>query len=407
MKEKCPVTCGLCDADKSESEDTTTWQKAFNGNGADDFNSLVNTSDGYVAVGYSSSSNITGITNKGSYDAVIVKYDLNGNVIWQKNWGGSSDDFFRSVVKEEDGYVVVGWTSSTNISGLPNKGKSDAVIVKFDLDGNLIWQKSFATATDDWFTYLISVQDGYIVTGLYSRGLGNAYLIKYSKDGTKLWEKTYNKDSGNAFDTIVASNDGYIVVGWSSQNNRDALIVKYDFDGNIIWQKNWGGNGLDEFDGITIGTDGYIAVGLMQSTNISGITNKGTRNAMIVKYDFDGNMLWQKSWGGNGSNDYFHSVVARENMYVAVGYTNSTDLSGLANKGGLDAMIVKYDLSGNILSQKNFGGNGTDNFNFITSRNDKYVIVGSSNSNNISGLANKGSLDAIILKYNSELLIAD
>lgn len=109
----------------------------------DDFADVISVDDGYVVVGYSNSTNgdLTGL-NKGNTDAIIVKYDLNGNVVWKKNYGGSNYESFAGVTFVNDGYVAVG-ISSSNDGDLVNlnEGDHDAIIVKYDLNGNILWKK--------------------------------------------------------------------------------------------------------------------------------------------------------------------------------------------------------------------------------------------------------------------------
>ena len=91
------------------------WKKNFGGSNADQYASVIAVSDGIVAVGaswYGSFGNgdWTGIAGKGSYDAIIVKYDNNGNVLWKKNFGGSSRNSYNSVTEVSDGFVAVGFS---------------------------------------------------------------------------------------------------------------------------------------------------------------------------------------------------------------------------------------------------------------------------------------------------------
>ena len=76
---------------------------------------------------------------------------------------------------------------------------------------------------------------------------------------------------------------------------------------------------------------------------------KVSNDAIIVKYDANSNMLWKRNFGG-GSGDNFYSVVsAPDGGSVAVGYSyinNTGDLIGITGKGGIDAIIVKYDDDG-------------------------------------------------------------
>lgn len=397
--------------------------KSFGGSGAQEFVDVAAVKDGYVVVGYSTSSDgDLANLNKGTVDAFIIKYDLPGTIVWKKNFGGSGYDFFYRLISLEDGYLAVGSSASTDgdLTGL-NKGGEDAVIVKYDLNGNIIWKKAFGGSGEEKYTNAILVDDGYIVVGYsrsvdgdltgLSKGGKDAILVKYNFDGKIQWKKNFGGSGWDIFSGISVMNDGYIVAGDSSStdgdlsgldiNNGDGILVKYDLDGNILWKKKFGGDAGDDFMSVTSVSDGYIVVGYGSSSDgdMDGL-KKGEIDAIIVKYDFDGNVLWKKSYGGEEST-YFGRIISDVDGYLTVGRSNSKegDLAGL-NKGEYDAIIVKYDFSGNVLWKKNFGGSESDSFYGVALTKDGYIAVGSSESNdgNLLNLK-KGLLDAILIKY--------
>ena len=110
------------------------WQKSWGGKSLDLFSNTIETEDGnFILFGRSESTNIEGLPNKGSNDIIIVKYDKDGNMLWQKSWGGNSDDILNNVIETEDGnFILFGKSSSTDVEGLPNKGYTDVIIVKYD-----------------------------------------------------------------------------------------------------------------------------------------------------------------------------------------------------------------------------------------------------------------------------------
>ena len=344
------------------------WQKSWGGNNADHFTSVILSDDGgFVAVGETKSTDIEGFTNNGSRDAYIIKYDKDGNVLWQKDWGGKYNDYFESVVLTNDGdFIVVGHSNSLNIEGLPNKGSSDAIIVKYDKDGNLLWQKSWGGNNDDcFFSSVLTNDNGIIVVG-----------------------KTKSLD----------------IDGLPNKGNYDAIIVKYDIDGNMLWQKNYGGSGEEVFESLVLNNDnGFVVAGESNSIDIEGLSNKGNMDAIIVKYDKDGNMLWQNCWGGNNEDKFVSIALTNDDGFTVIGNSNSINVEDLSNKGDIDAIIVKYDKDGNMLWQKNYGGRYIDNFYSIILTDDGgFIVVGSSSSNDIEGILNKGSYDGIIIKYDNE-----
>ncbi|MDD2435377.1 MAG: prepilin-type N-terminal cleavage/methylation domain-containing protein [Bacilli bacterium] len=399
-----------------------TFNINYGGSSNDYFYNIIEVSDGYVTIGYSESTDgdLTGL-NKGGRDAIIVKYDLNGNVIWKKNYGGSSEDYFEGIIEVNDGYIVTGRTNSTDgdLAGI-SKGGGDAIIVKYDKNGNIIWNKTYGGSFTEHFYDIISVNNGYVVVGFsnstngdltgLNKGGSDSIIVKYDLSGNVIWKKNYGGSSTDYFKNIILTSDGYTVVGNSSSTDgdltglnkglNDAIIVKYDLTGNVVWKKNYGGSSEDYFKNIILVSDGYTVVGNSSSTDgdLTGL-NKGLSDAVIVKYDLTGNVVWKKNYGGNTGDD-FNAVALASDGYVTTGFSNSTngDLTGL-NKGLSDAIIVKYDLTGNIVWKKSFGGSGSEYFYNIESVIDGYALVGFSDSINgdLTGL-NKGLSDAVIFK---------
>ena len=391
----------------------------FGGSGNDVFNSVIETSDkGIVAVGYSLSTN-AGFVNKGGYDAIIVKYDREGNQQWVKNFGGSGADYFKSVVETSDkGIVAVGYSLSTN-AGFVNKGGYDAIIVKYDREGNQQWVKNFGGSGADSFYSVIETSDGGIVTvgssastnaGFSNKGNADAIVVKYDKDGNQLWVKNFGGSGNDVFNSIIEISDGELVIvggsnstnaGFTGRGSFDGIITKYDGDGNQLWIKNFGGSGNDEFYSVIETSDGgIIAVGCSYSTN-AGFNSKGNMDGIIVKYDDNGNQLWVKNFGGSDDDNFDSVIETSDGGIVTVGSSASTN-AGFSNKGNADAIVVKYDKDGNQLWVKNFGGSGGDYFYSVIETSDGgIIIIGRSDSTDI-GFTNRGNYDGIIVKYNQD-----
>ena len=300
------------------------WQNSWGGGFSEYFSDVLQTQDGgFIVSGYSYSENIEGLPNKGWADAIIVKYDKDGNLLWQKSWGGNdSDTFFDILQTQDDGFIVSGDFNSTDIEELPNKGSYDAIIVKYDKDGNLLWQKSWGGKSHDTFSDILQNQDGGFIVYGYS----------YSTD----------------------------IEGLPNKGGDDAIIVKYDKDGNLLWQKSWGGNGSDNFyDVLQTEDGGFITYGNSSSYDIEGITNQSWFDGIIVKYDKNGNMLWQTSYGDQSENRVSSLVVGHNGNLIACIESYFID-EGEYYNGDEDVIIISYDKNGNMLWQKNWDGGNAD-----------------------------------------------
>jgi hypothetical protein len=132
---------------------------------------------------------------------------------------------------------------------------------------------------------------------------------------------------------------------------------------DIEWAENAGGSASEQYNSVTAVADGYVAVGYSYS-NDAPWGNNGDNDAIIVKYDLNGNVVWAENAGGN-YDDHYYSVTAVADGYVAVGYSWSTDAIW-GNNGGGDAIIVKYDLSGNVVWAENAGGSASEYYESVT-----------------------------------------
>lgn len=150
----------------------------------------------------------------------------------------------------------------------------------------------------------------------------------------------------------------------------------------IQWQKCLGGTGDDRGHDVLINADGtLIVVGQTYSNNGDVSGNHGNGDAWVVKLDTAGNIIWQRSLGGSGS-DYFKSVIATtDNAYLCIGYTTSNDGNVSGNHGSGDAFIMKLDENGNTIWSKCFGGSlGDTAVKAIVTPDNNYAVIGSSAS---------------------------
>jgi hypothetical protein len=160
--------------------------------------------------------------------------------------------------------------------------------------------------------------------------------------------------------------------------------LKYDQDGNLLWQKSWGGNDYDIFtDILLIEDDGFAVAGYSYSTDIEGITNNGNSDVIIVKYDKDGNLLWQKNWGGNSENDFNKIFLTEDGGFITVGSIGfGGDIEGISIEGNRDGLIVKYDKDGNALWYINWGGAEDDRLsNLLLTQDGDIVAIGNFRTN--------------------------
>lgn len=213
------------------------------------------------------------------------------------------------------------------------------------------------------------------------------------------WQKTIGGNDNDLLNSINQTSDGgYILSGYSYSNvsgNKtensngieDYWIVKTDALGNIQWQNTIGGNGTDKLYSIDQTLDGGYILGGMSDSDISGDkteNNMGVLDYWIVKTDAMGNIQWQNTIGGM-HNDQLYSIEQTSDKGYILGGLSWSDITGDKTEGisgSCDYWIIKTDSLGNIQWQNAITGYGSDNLYSIEETSDRgYILGGTSNSN--------------------------
>jgi hypothetical protein len=344
--------------------------KTYGGTNGDWANSVQQTSDGgYIVAGYTNS------FGAGDWDLFLIKTDANGNIQWAKTYGGTYGDGASSVQQTLDGgYIVAGWTHYSTVD-------FDLFLIKTDVNGNIIWAKTYGGTGWDLARSVQQTSDGgYIVAGStysFSAGLNDIFLIKTDANGNISWAKTYGGTNyDNAFSIQQTSDGGYIVAGFTGSFGAgawDLFLIKTDANGNIQWAKTYGGTGDDKAYSVQQTSDGgYIVAGL---TNSFGA---GTEDILLIKTDASGNIIWAKTYGGTNYDNAFSIQQTSDGGYIVAGWTNSF------GAGNHDFFLIKTDANGNVQWAKTYGGINWEEPSELSSvqhtSDGGYIVAGRTNS---------------------------
>ena len=343
---------------KYDKDGNIKWDKYYGGNGFEEFYDVVVVDDGYVAVGYTLSTDIEGLTNNGSNDGLVVKFDKNGNIVWQTLIGGTGDDYIHAIRVMPNGNLIVVGRFASNIDEHTNNGGLDGFIGMLSSDGELVDSNLYGGDQDEAFYDLEIAHNGIYVVG-YSKsdisnhtnmGLQDAVMVRFDEDLADEWEVFYGNTKGDMYRSIKSTIDGgFIVAGFDTNSKNDpsiplnsnGVLVKYDKNGTIEWSKVYGGASTDSFEKVEVMKNGdYVVVGKGYSTDIEGVTNNGDQEGFIVLYNSKGEMLLHEWIGGSSLDILTDATILDNNEFVAVGYVHSSGVEGVNHKGGGDGIIV-------------------------------------------------------------------
>lgn len=239
------------------------------------------------------------------------------------------------------------------------------------------------------------------------------WILTFDAENNLLWNKTYGgSQDDRGSDMIQTLDGGFAILGYSDSNDgditqnaglQDYWIAKLDASGNMQWQKSFGYSGIDKGTSLMQTNDGgYLITGSLDVTASGGAGNTKQHaggDYWAIKLDATGNKLWSKYFGGSFTDTPYSLVQTTDNGYIIVGSSDSNDVDINNNKGTYDFWVVKISEHGNLVWEKSFGGSEIDEARGIVASNDgNFFIVGDTRSNNTNVSQNYGLADLWIIK---------
>ena len=276
-------------------------------------------------------------------DYATIKYDLDGNELWVARYNGTGwgMDWAEALAVDDSGNVYVTGLSTGSTTGI------DFATVKYDPDGSELWVARYSGPGYENDVPLALAVDGsgnVYVTGYSERtDTGNDYLtIKYDGDGNQIWEARYNgpgNDTDMALSLAVDGLGNVYVTGYSygSGSDDDYATIKYDENGNELWVERYNGSANNRDEAQSLALDG---LGNIYVTGYS-YGSSTFYDYTTIKYDPAGNILWEAHYNGYASGgDYAKSIFVNDSGHVYVsGYSAVTGVD-------FDFATVKYDTDG-------------------------------------------------------------
>jgi len=399
------------------------WQACFGTYVRESTYDVCATGNGYIIAGIRNS-NIEGT------DILLIRTDLFGNLIWEKQLGGTLVDSPYTIIPDgNDNYVIYGISASIDgdISFNPYPdGLTNNWLIKINGNGEVVWDKMYggncserghvACATHDrgMVSLGYTCSDDGDISNYY--GLWDTWLLRTDSLGNKVWDFTIGTQGLDFPNAIIQTSDmGFLVASGSMPTSggnitcipfdletSDIVLFKIDSLANIEWQRCIGGSSEESLADIIEVEDGYILASMVSADDGDmtgsgyhyGTTPQGypTSDIWLAKIDFEGNILWHKCYGGTHFEWPNSIFPTSDGGYIVFGetYSNDGDVSGKHNVHGTgsDIWVFKINATGDLLWQKCFGGLGSEELTWsgvIDNGDGSYVITASLFGNGNSG----------------------
>ncbi|MCF8258432.1 MAG: T9SS type A sorting domain-containing protein [Flavobacteriales bacterium] len=316
------------------------WNKFYGGELADVGGSIVRTGDGgLVITGYTQTADST-------YNLSVFRTDAEGELMWTKRYGGTAWDFGKKVVAMSDGgFVIVGQTHSRG------EGQGDAILMRFNTDGDTLWTRTYGGPMPDGAeSVALSADGGFVIAGFtesFGNGMKDAWMLRVDVDGNEVWAKSFGGEEDDfAYGVIATSDGGFALCGSTAQGEyggQNFYVVKVRADGELDWDPEistssgpnddvWTDIIYNESTG-ELTTCGYSANPLIS----------GADENMYISRRYSSGGWWAfltRVYGGAGNDRAYGLIQTTDGGYALVGETD-----GFLDRFQ-DIMLVKVSNNG-------------------------------------------------------------
>ena len=319
---------------------------------------------------------------------------------WLRQFGSPNGDSAYAV--DADDNVYVAGLASGALPGQPSAGTNDAFVRKYDAAGNELWTRQFGSsssddargiAVDGASVYVVGYTVG-ILPGQTAPGGGDTFVRKYDAAGNELWTRQFGTTTSDIAGGVAVDASGVYVAGLTSGTlpgqrsvgGWDGFVRKYDADGNEVWTRQFGTNQLDEVRAASADATGIYVAGYTVGS-FSSAPNAGGRDAFVIKYDMSGNVLWVRQFGGILSDEAVGVSATDDGFYVA-----------MTTRGNVapNVSVQKYDANGVQLWTSQFSAEARG-----VAADASGVYVAGLTSATLPGQSSAGGRDAFVRKYDA------
>src|SRR5262245_27279859 len=194
----------------------------------------------------------------------------------------------------------------------------------------------------DGSSYVVGITDSFTVDQ-FGEPSPKIFVVKFAPDGARTWQRIWNGTTirGLGRPDVAVSADGSVyVTGITADNQNDAVLLKFDASGTLLWERAWGGAASDEGLAVATASDGSVYI-----TGTATSFGPSSAGLFVVKFDSAGNLVWQRISDGAAGNAV---AVAPDGSVYAAGTTPRNQI------GNFDMVVLKITAAGSLVWQRTY-----------------------------------------------------
>ncbi len=265
------------------------WERRLGGADTDQVFAVASTRDGGAAL-----AGHTRSQGAGESDLWLFRLDARGNLLWERVLGGAANERARGITAAPaGGFLVSGFTGSRGA------GDRDALILRLDAAGQVLWERVVGGPGDDGaFHASPHPEGGFAIVGYWGGESGyDLWVLRLDEAGGELWSRRFDRSAFEAATAVAALPDGSLVVagvtGVPNSLQDNVWLAGLDREGAVRWERVLGGLARDNAWAITPRPAGGAVVAAATSSQ-----GAGSADAWLIAVDAGGEVVWERIIGG-------------------------------------------------------------------------------------------------------------
>jgi hypothetical protein len=290
------------------------WSLTHGGPGDQAGWSAVATGDGgFVVAGFTEGPETEGV------DVLVLGVDETGELLWERTYGGAFDDYGWAVTAADGLFLVAGETASTGAGGI------DGYLLAVDGDGEEMWSANYGGVRNDRLFSIVPVDGGYVLGGItFSSGAGgrDAYVVGVDLEGAVIWERTFGDVGDDVSHSVDVTDDGGVIAAGYTDGfgarGYEPYLIRLDAGGETVWTTTIPLSGDHRAIGVRAAPDGgYLLAGYASGPDLRG------EDAEVIKTDASGVPVWIATFGGATNDIGYGATITAGGDYVVVGHVSN------------------------------------------------------------------------------------